>query len=331
MVIKETVGIDVSKLTLDVTIYSTKAHLQCENSQKGYKQLVKWVTSNSSFADSNTLYLFEHTGLYSHRLAIYLAGLQIPFSIVSGLEIKRSLGIVRSKNDKDDSRSIAQYGFRLKDEIGLYKMPTDTIYQLQRLLSLREKMVKQSAGHKSYLKEIKLILVQKENKVLFKETQKAIQHLTKSIVVIDTELQAIIKADNELNITYKLLTSIKGVGPQVAMFTIVYTNNFTRFKTSRQFASYCGVAPFTNSSGTSLRGKTKVSNLANKKLKSLLDMSAKTAIQFSPEMKTFYERRQEMGKSKMSTINIIRNKIISRMFAVVKRQSPYVDLMKYAA
>ena len=115
------------------------------------------------------------------------------------------------------------------------------------------------------------------------------------------------------------------------MFTIVYTNNFTRFKTSRQFASYCGVAPFTNSSGTSLRGKTKVSNLANKKLKSLPDMSAKTAIQFSPEMKTFYERRQEMGKSKMSTINIIRNKIISRMFAVVKRQSPYVDLMKYAA
>jgi transposase len=60
-------------------------------------------------------------------------------------------------------------------------------------------------------------------------------------------------------------------------------------------------------------------------------MAAKTSIQYNPEMKKFYERRQEMGKSKMSTINIIRNKIISRMFAVIRRQSPYVDLIKYAA
>ncbi|MCK5705403.1 MAG: IS110 family transposase, partial [Cyclobacteriaceae bacterium] len=89
--------------------------------------------------------------------------------------------------------------------------------------------------------------------------------------------------------------------------------------------SYCGIAPFPNTSGTSIRGKTKVSNLANKKIKSLFDLCAKSAIQHNPEMKAYYNRRLEEGKNKMSTINIVRNKLLSRIFAVVNRQTPYVD------
>ena len=115
------------------------------------------------------------------------------------------------------------------------------------------------------------------------------------------------------------------------MFLITYTNAFTKFKDARKFASFCGIAPFPNSSGTSIRGTTKVSHLANKKIKSLLDLCAKSAIQYNPEMKVYYHKRIEKGKNKMSTINIIRNKIVSRVFAVVKRQTPYVNTMKFAA
>lgn len=125
--------------------------------------------------------------------------------------------------------------------------------------------------------------------------------------------------------------SIKGVGSQTALFMIVTTNGFTKFASWRKFASYCGIAPFPNTSGTSIRGRTKVSNLANKKIKSLFDMCAKSAIQNNPEMKIFYHRRLEQGKNKMSTINIIRNKLLSRIFATIKRQTPYVDVLKYAA
>jgi len=302
MKIKETIGIDVSKLTLDLTIHSTKAHLKCANTLQGYKQLLKWVSTNSNYDKENTLYIFEHTGLYSHQLSLYLSSTRYSF-----------FNYTRLRNQK------------------IFRSHSDSIQKLQRLLSLRDRLVKQNAGHKAYLKEIKLILIQKENLILFAETKKSINNLNKSIIRIEQELKRIIAGNIELAKTYKLLISIKGVGPQVAMFTLVYTVNFTKFKTSRQFASYCGVAPFPNSSGTSIRGRTKISNLANKKLKSLLDMSAKAAIQYNLEMKIFYERRLEMGKSKMSTINIIRNKLIARMFAVVKRQAPYVDLMKYAA
>ena len=112
---------------------------------------------------------------------------------------------------------------------------------------------------------------------------------------------------------------------------IAYTSAFTKFKNARKFASYCGIAPFPNSSGTSIRGRSKVSNLANKKIKSLLDLCAKVAIQYNSEMKLFYNRRVEKGKNKMSTINIVRNKLVARIFAVIERKTPYVDFMKYAA
>lgn len=115
------------------------------------------------------------------------------------------------------------------------------------------------------------------------------------------------------------------------MFLILYTIGFTAFETWRKFASYCGIAPFPNRSGTSIRGRTKVSSLANKEGKTLLSMCASSAIQCSPEMKAYYEKRIAGGKIKMSTLNIIRNKLLARAFAVANRVTPYVNTMKYAS
>ena len=158
-----------------------------------------------------------------------------------------------------------------------------------------------------------------------------VDYLTKHIEIIEKEMMEIIKSDELLNKQFRLIISIKGVGRQTALFMIAYTHAFTKFENWRKFASYCGVAPFPNLSGTSIRGKTKVSNLANKRIKSLLDLCSKSAIQRNAEMKTYYNKRIDEGKNKMSTINIIRNKLLSRIFAVVNRSTPYVDMMKYAA
>ena len=331
MKIKETIGIDVSKLTIDVTVHSNKAYCKYENSEKDFKKMTNWAFKESCYKKENILFVFEHTGIYSHKLAVYLTKENISFSMVPGLEIKRSLGIVRGKNDRVDSRAIARYGYRLRDEIKPYKMPSKELKSLKTLLSLRETKVKQRASDKALLKEYKRVYKRIENEIVFKVLEKSIKSLTKYIIDIEVEMDKIIKSDEELSNHYRLLTSIKGIGSQIAIHTIVFTDDFTKFKTHRQFASYCGVAPFPNISGTSIRGKTKVSNLANKKLKSLLDLGAKGSIQYNLEMKTFYERRLELGKSKMSTINIVRNKLIARMFAVIKRDSPYVDFMKYAS
>ena len=331
MKILDTIGIDMSKLTFDVRIHSNQFYEQFENNKEGFAKLLKTVNKHSLYSKENILFVFEHTGLYSHQLSVYLTERKVHFSLIPGLEIKRSLGIARGKDDKVDATKIALYAYRLRDEIKPTTLPSEQIQALKSLLSLRERIVKQRAGYKASLKEQKRVLSNIKNQVLLNTQEKTIKYLSKQIKTVEIEMQKIIESDEQLNEQFKLIISIKGIGPQTALFVIAYTHGFTRFKTWRKFASYCGIAPFPNSSGTSIRGRTKVSNLANKKIKSLFDLCAKSAIQYSPEMKIYYTRRLEEGKNKMSTINIIRNKLLSRIFAVVERQTPYVDIMKYAA
>jgi transposase len=251
--------------------------------------------------------------------------------MVPGLEIKRSLGMARGKDDKKDATKIAQYAYRLRDEIEPSALASEEVMSMKRLLSLRERLVRQRAGYKSSLKEQKRVLPKKGNEALLGTQAKMIAYLSKQIGTIEEQLMAMIKGNESMLRNYELITSIKGVGQQTALFMIAYTANFTKFKNSRKFASYSGIAPFPNTSGTSIRGRNKVSNLANKKIKSLLDLCAKTSKQHNQEMKKYYKERVDAGKNKMSTINIIRNKIVSRMLAVVNRNEPYIDLMKYAA
>jgi transposase len=167
--------------------------------------------------------------------------------------------------------------------------------------------------------------------VLFQVQQEIIKVLDVQITNIEKELSRIIEQDPVLQSLYRLLTSIKGIGAVTATFLIIYTSAFTAFKTWRKFASYCGIAPFPNRSGISVRGKTKVSHLANKEGKTLLNLCAGSAIQYNPELKAYYQRRVEKGKNKMSTLNIIRNKLLARAFAVVSRGTPYVNTMRYAS
>ncbi len=331
MKILDTVGIDMSKLTFDTRVHSSQAYMEFENTKDGFNKLLKWVYKNSTFSKENILFVFEHTGLYSHQLSVYLTEKKVSFSLVPGLEIKRSLGIARGKDDKVDATKIALYSYRLRDEIEPYEMPIEQVASIKRLLSLRVRIVKQRAGFKASYGEQKRVLPKKDNSTLFNVQEKTIKYLTKQITDIEKEIMKIIKSDDKLKEQYKLITSVKGVGRQTALFMIAYTHSFTKFKTWRKFASYCGIAPFPNSSGTSIRGKTRVSNLANKKIKSLLDSCAKSAIQYNPEMKVYYNKRVDEGKNKMSTINVIRNKLLARIFAVIERQTPYVDIMKYAA
>ena len=127
------------------------------------------------------------------------------------------------------------------------------------------------------------------------------------------------------------VTSIKGIGKFTAMYLIVCTNGFEKFENWRQMACYAGVAPFEHTSGTSVRGKTKVSPLADLKLKSLLNMCAIVAVQHDAELKAYYARKLAEGKPEMPVINNVRCKLLARVFAVMNRESPYVNTGKFAA
>ena len=141
----------------------------------------------------------------------------------------------------------------------------------------------------------------------------------------------LILSDNDVSTTYENITTIKGVGLVLASAMIVSTNNFRTFGTWRKFACYAGIAPFEHTSGSSYRGKTRVSYLGNRSLKTILTLAACTSIQYDPEMKMYYHRKLADGKNKMSVLNVVRNKIVSRVFAVANRGTPYVNVAKYAS
>lgn len=328
---KDVIGLDISKLTIDVVIHSSKEHFIVKNKLRGFKSILNKVYKLSSFDQNEIVFLLEHTGLYAHLICDFFTKNNTPFVLVSGMEIKRSLGISRGKDDKLDAAKIALYGYRRREELELYQMPNNNILKIKRLLGLRDKLVKQRAGYKACTNEQKRVYKRKDNELLFKCQEKMIHVMSLQIKQVDDEMKRIIYKDEQFLQMFLLLLSIKGVGKQTALYLIVYTNGFTKFKNYRKFASYCGIAPFPNRSGSSIRGKTKISNLAFKKIKTLLDLCAKSAIQYNTEMRQYYHKRITEGKNKRSTINIIRNKLLSRMFAVINRKTPYVDVFKFAA
>lgn len=331
MKIKEIIGIDVSKSTIDVCIHTNQLFSEFKNSIKGFDEMLLWIHKKNNISTNDILFVFENTGMYSDALSSFLAKKELSFFMASGLDIKRSVGIARGKDDQVDAKRIALYGYRLKEELKPTKLPETDVLRLKNLFSLRTKLIKQRAGFKASLKEQKAIYSRKEFKLQFEIQKQMIRYLTVKIDKINSEMKCIIDQNTSLKNTYQLITSIKGIGLQTAVIIMAYTDNFNRFENWRKFASYCGIAPFPYQSGTSIKGKTKVSHLANKKLKSIITMCAISAIQHNPEMKRYYQKRVSEGKNRMSTVNIIRNKLIARVFAVVKRQTPYVDTFKFAA
>jgi transposase len=322
MKINHIIGADISKKTVDLFCYGSNSHLKISNDVSGFKKLQGWLI-NQAVDLKKLVVVMEHTGYYSYHFENLMHQNQIPFTKVSALAIKRSLGLVRGKNDKIDAQRIARFGYEKRDQLRLETQMDEALHRLQLLTSSRNLLVRQRSALICAIKEYKLILPQTDQVIQGQLT--LISLLTKQIKSLEKEMTKLLKTPGAIANTYRLLTSIKGIGLIVATATLIKTRNFTRFTNRKKFSCYCGSAPFEHSSGTSIKKRTKISHLADKNMKSLLTQSAKTAIQHDKELKQYYERRTEMGKSKRSTMNVVRNKLIHRMFAVVKRQTPFIN------
>lgn len=317
------IGADLSKKSIDLACHLLGSHIRIENSKPGFKELLKWL-KHQRINPAEILIVMEHTGLYSYCFEEFLHSHQIAFTKVNALIIKRSVGMARGKSDKIDAKRIAAYGHE-KQQILVTQPEADKVLQrLQMLHSVRDKLVKQRAGLICSLKEYKNIgLTDKD--FIIKSHLDVIKSISKQVDLLEQQLDCLVNGQEALKTNYNLLKSMKGVGRVLALNTIIKTHNFTRFANGRKFACFCGTAPFEHTSGTSIKGRTRVSHLADKQMKTLLDLSAKCAIRTDMELKEFYLKRVAAGKSKMSTINIVRNKIIYRMFSIIKRQTPFVE------
>jgi len=321
------VGIDVSKLTLDVTLISSDKqdiHVQVSNDSAGFAALEAWLEQCDEFSYGRTIFCMEHTGIYTRQLVEFLLGREAKVWLESALHLKRSMGMTRGKNDKVDSLRIARYAMTNVDKARFTALSNSTLQLIKDLMANRDRINKALKSLQTVLKETTGI-DKKTGRELAKVNRKAIAGLKQSKKECESRISTLIGSDPELSKVYELVTSIKGVGLILATELMVYTHMFTRMTGTRQLACYCGVAPFSYSSGTSIRGRVGTSNFANVHLKSTLHLAAVSSIRYVPDLRAYYERKVGEGKSKMTVINAVRNKILHRVLAVVKRGTPYIE------
>ena len=328
------VGIDVSKLKLDVCLRNVDhpdwfVHQVVTNDVKGIREMIKWL--KKWITDQSVLFCLEHTGVYAMPVCCYLSEAKFDYCLVAGRLIQKSLGLKRGKSDKVDAKDIARFARLHHRELELTQLPEKNLLRLKVLLSHRDRLLKAKKMFEVASGEMEPFLDKAIAGDVIKDSGSVVNHLMKKVEKIEQLISKLIASDEKLNQTNQLLQSIPGVGDQLATHMIVYTRCFTSFKTWRQFACYAGVAPFEYTSGSSIHGRSKVSHLANKKMKSLLHMSAIVSVKYDPEIKNFYTRKKAEGKNSMLVINAVRNKLLSRMFAVVHRGTPFVQLAKHVA
>jgi transposase len=326
------VGIDVSKAFIDISylLNGQVVYLgQYCNSKEDFELLLKDLSKIALCPIDQWFVCFENTGTYSKELFYWLAHQGIPCREENALKISLSLGLRRGKNDKIDSEDICNYAFEKRDKIEISEVPKPMIIKLKCLLSRRDLLVKQRTALKVCLKDQKSSLEEHFYAELEHTNHEMIKYYDGVIKAIEDKIQQIIESDPAAAKNNKLLQSIVGIAKVISAYLIATTNNFNSFTDSRKYACYCGIAPFSRSSGTK-KGKSKVNQMANKKMKSLLSNGVIAAIIHDPEISLYFKRKIEEGKDQGIVYNAIKNKLIHRAFAVIQRQTPYVKMMRYA-
>jgi len=319
-------GIDIGKEKFHaaITIDGITFHDQeVENTPGSIKAYFQQLKANFSFTPKQLVVCMEHTGIYSYPLLDYLVKKNILVYVEPALRIKQSQGMQRGKNDKIDATRIAKYVFKNHHELNLWKPKREVIQKLQALLVVRERLVRARMQFEVPIKESGEFIEKSISQLAIVNCRATINAIKKDIQRVDIEIATLIKQDSKLCAQVELATSVTGVGVIIATNMIIASNEFQDITNHKKFACYSGVAPFPNQSGKSLRGKNKVSHMANKRIKSLLHLGARSAVRHSPELKQYYNRKIAEGKKPFSVLNAVCNKLISRVFVCIKNQRMY--------
>ena len=320
-----TLGLDISKDKLD---YALKHHNkliqqgEISNTLEGLKNLKK-ILKKLKIDLSKILFCCENTGIYNSPILVFAGKSKINLWLETPYTIKNTLGLARGKNDKADAERIASYAYRYQDEFRPWTPPKKSITELQKLWKRRKTALKLRTQLKQNLNEIKDM----QGKSAYNEAKKSFQHtlqgLEKDIKKIEADLKETLKSDEDLQRLHTVITSIPGVGTVTAIYLIVLTEGFRRLNNPRKLSCYGGVVPFPCQSGTSLKGKEKVSPFANKELKTLLHLCAIAILRMDNKFRDYYDKKIEEGKHVMSVINGLRNKIIHVICACVRKDEEY--------
>jgi transposase len=325
------VGIDISKLTLDIAVMRESELIftkKIENSEASIKGFLNSMRTEFHCRPGDTIYCAEHMGIYARFLKDVFPMKKVRICFESPLQIRLSLGIQRGKSDALDAARIADYARKNFEKLKVWTRPRPCIERLITLRAIRRQLLKM----RTMIVNVKIadthFLREAANKKIGKYTAASFKAIKSDIQIIEKEMAGIIHRDDRLRGLVDLITSVPHVGPVIAMEIIILTNEFRDISCPKKFCSFCGIAPFAKSSGTSLYRKPKISSIGNKEMKKMLHLAALGSARPGDSLfKAYYRRKVQEGKNKMSVLNAVRNKIVRVIFACVRDRKPFEELI----
>ena len=313
------IGIDISSKTLDICIKedSKLDYLVIDNQIKAIRLFFK------KFKEKNVIVAMENTGRYNWNLYEVLEGFNYKTYVIPPLHLKKSLGLTRGKNDKIDALRICNFIFKNQQETLQWQPTALPVKKLKILITERGSRIKMKRSLLMQQKDYKLMKATGLDKELLKLNKQMIKKLDDQITIIEKRMEEVIKSNEKLQEQAKLIQSVPGVGKVLTWNILAKTEGFTSIVDPRKLACYSGVVPFEHQSGSSIYHKPRVSIFADKQLKTILHLAAMSAIRLDNDLRVYYQRKVGEGKNKMSVLNAVRNKIIHRIFSVIKNQTPY--------
>src|SRR5580693_63439 len=288
-------GIDVSSATLDI----------CVSNSNGERS---FIINNEPKAISKFFHSYnecliigmENTGRYNWALYEVLKETSHRVFVIPPLHLKKSMGLVRGKNDKIDAIRIALFIKKNYAELPQWTPSSPAIQKLKILLTERNSRIKAKRQLLKQQYDYAKMRHLKLDKYLGELNEQQLLLINKQVTRIEKDIEALIKADEQMYHQAKLIRSVPGAGKVLCWMILAKTENFTTITEPRKMACYSGVVPFTNQSGTSLKGRNRVSSYADKTIKATLHLAAMSAIRLKNDLREYYLRKVEQGKNKMS-------------------------------
>jgi transposase len=327
-VLKQVVGIDVAQNELVVQLgrmmqdctTELYAHKSFANDQKGFKALVEW-TGKLTESTVGVRYVMEATGVYHESLAYFLYGEGLALSVVLPSKVSaygRSLS-VKTITDKMASQAIALFG--LERQLQAWQPPDPLYKKMRQLTREREQLTAEMVVLKNQLHAEEAEA--QGNKKSMQRTKKRLALISTQMAEIAGELKELVETNQEVKKLVQLLSTIVGVGFLTAATVLAETDGFALIGNKRQLTSYAGLDVKEKQSGTSIKGKPRISKTGNRYLRKAMYMPGLTAIRHDERLKGVYVRLLSKHGIKMKAAVAVQRKVLEMMFTVYKTGKAY--------
>jgi transposase len=310
-------GIDISKLKFNVCLINASGKLKHKvfpNNQTGFEQLSKWLGRQNVERVHACL---EATGTYSEPLALFLHEAQHVVSLINPAATKAFAGsrLSRTKTDKVDAELIARF-CQTQGPPAWTPLPQE-VRELQALVRRLESLVEMRVMEENRLSSGIAV------EVVRASVEELLAHLNEQIKRTEKLIREHIDANPTLKQQSQLLDSIPGIAETTAALLLAEITDITQYRSARQVAAYAGLVPRERQSGSSVRGRTRLSKIGNARLRRALYFPAITALRCSPFFQSWAAGLQARGKSKMSVICAVMRKLVHLAYGVLKNGKPF--------